>query len=169
MFTVTMHVFFFLLAICFSAWNTVLVIDTSSYNERMFRSRTNRLMNVAIVYSERRLSANECRPYMSETNLLSNVFCELFKANCVTTNETVYSDSLCLMWPHGLSVWRNDGRLVSTACANQRWSNRRSGDRFCRQQCRHAGISIPSGRCHANRRERRRFDSVFVVVVQCVA
>ena len=56
---------------------------------------------------------------MSETSLMSNVFCEFFKANCVTTNETLCSDSLYLMWPHGLSVWRNDGRLVSTACANQ--------------------------------------------------
>ena len=60
--------------------------------------------------------------------------CECCKVNCVTnvTNETVCSDIVCLMWPHGLSVRRTDGRLVSTACANSGESNRRSGDRFCR-------------------------------------
>ena len=35
--------------------------------------------------------------------------------------------------------------------------------------CRRAGTSLTSGRCRANRRESRRFDSVVVVVVQCVA
>ena len=52
--------------------------------------------------------------YVGNASLVECI-CECCKANCVTnvTNETVCSDSLCLMWPHGLSVWRNDGRLVS--------------------------------------------------------
>ena len=104
---------------------------------------------------------------------LVECICECCKANCVTnvTNETVCSDSLCLMWPHGLSVWRTDGRLVSTACAMRTAVRAIVGPAIGSVViiCRRAGISLTSGRCRANRRESGRFDSVVVVVVQCVA
>ena len=132
-------------------------------------SRTNLLTNVAIVYSERRLSANECRytlhvgnecrptcrerMYMSGTNVhIGNessveCICEFCKANCVITNETVCGNSLCLMWPHGLSVWRRGLTAAGLFPLHVRTagSNRRSGDRFCRhhvssrRHCAHIG------------------------------
>ena len=68
---------------------------------------------------------------------LVECICECCKANCVTTNETVCSDSLymfCLMWPHDSLVWHNGGRLVAAACAN---SEEQSSVRRYNRLCRH--------------------------------
>ena len=64
---------------------------------------------------------------------------------------------------------RFDGRLVLTACANSGVAIVGPAIGSVVSKCRHAGISLPSGRCRTNRRESRRFDCVVVVVVQCVA